>query len=162
MSNEAPAFLLMRRLMRVGVTLPLATVLACSQPDQQSELVVDAHQIAGCFRVLKSAWEPLPPGEPGTYQIPSIAELTLEPDEETHGEFSLRPALRTVQGQQPGRWQRLSPDSVRLYWGDGYVGVIARLQIVTVDSMAGRAMVFHDGGLYPMPEAEVALGRLPC
>jgi len=64
----------------------------------------------------------------------------------------------------PAVWNPLAPDSIRIVWSDGYVGVRLELR-ARGDTLIGRAMPFQDAvftGDPPPPVASAVAIRTPC
>lgn len=159
---------------------PLAFIIMLGLPStvhsQADTLRAAARDISGCYTVHLGNWD-RPVGSDAAYYTPPdtvlldsvlVAGLPGGPGLRLHPNM---PALVRYHTFAP-KWWRTGPDSVRLRWTSGFVGVSMRLGRAG-RNLLGRAEAFSDARVVdllpdgsqrprPFPAARVELRRIPC
>ncbi len=144
--------------------------------------VAEATRLVGCYRLELGEWSP-PRGQgEGQYQTPpAVFELTdsIGPPAGTvedrglaayheQGRLLLRPLITpdddAMGGHPLAYWMPVSPDSVRLVWSNGFIGVRVDLAVRGNIALEGQAVGSSDAVVegHPNPTAAARAVRVNC
>jgi hypothetical protein len=125
----------------------------------------DVRALSGCYVVTLGAWSgPLPPtGDALAHTPPMQFRLDTLTTSRRIG-FVVQPTTLVASDRPLTAWRPIAPDSVRIVWSTGFVGVALHLRVIR-DSLIGLATTFHDyhpAGELPDPTARVVAVRSRC
>ncbi len=146
----------------------LAILLGGTETSAQVAGTVDP--VVGCYAVEVGEWRPAMREGDEEYQIPpDTVRLGSEPLAGSPTErpwMTVRPLIpEGPWGRSPvAYWSRNGPDSLRIVWSNGYVGVRMSLRIIDDGRLEGVAATFSDARRegVPFPSTGATLTPVEC